>query len=153
MQQLPWTDVFAWVCRRAYPLQSPNSIAILWGRLSAARRTEQDDVQRLLRESVGKGDSQRFALGALCFGGLLFTAGAAPWALPYLYLLFIACAVPWRAWDFSRKKGAFFLLDFCYVSLHQHSATPGVQQSSPCTACMGAKHSHSWKLEALSEAC
>ena len=73
-------------------------------------------MQRLLRECSTPGDSQRFATGALVFGGLLFTAGVAPWALPFLYLLFIACAVPWRAWDFSKKKGTFFLLDFCYVS-------------------------------------
>lgn len=82
---------------------------------SAGRSTEQaTDMQRLLRESSTPGDSQRFAIGALVFGGLLFTAGAAPWALPFLYVLFIACAVPWRAWDFSKKKGTFFLLDFCY---------------------------------------
>jgi len=49
------------------------------------------------------------------YGALLYTAGAAPALLPALYLLFAAVAGPWRAWDFLRRKHAFFLIDFCYV--------------------------------------
>lgn len=95
-------------------------------------------MQRLLRESSTPGDSQRFAIGALVFGGLLFTAGAAPWALPFLYVLFIACAVPWRAWDFSKKKGTFFLLDFCYVSCCSDATngSPGILMQVACCAAL-----------------
>lgn len=49
------------------------------------------------------------------YSALLYTAGAAPALLPALYLLFAAVAGPWRAWDFLRRKHAFFLIDFCYV--------------------------------------
>ncbi len=61
-------------------------------------------------------DSQNFAIGSLVFGALAFVCGSAPWLLPYLYLVFAAVALPWRVYQFYRKRLTFFLLDFCYVS-------------------------------------
>ncbi|KAL4427859.1 hypothetical protein ABPG75_001948 [Micractinium tetrahymenae] len=57
------------------------------------------------------------ALGTALFGGLLALAGAAPWALPRVFLLFAATALPWRAWRFcmAQPRSAPFLLDFCYA--------------------------------------
>jgi Protein of unknown function (DUF2838) len=46
--------------------------------------------------------------------GLLFIAGAAPWALPGLFVLFVMVCMPWRAVSFARQKWTFFLIDFCY---------------------------------------
>ncbi|KAK9834072.1 hypothetical protein WJX81_007832 [Elliptochloris bilobata] len=56
-----------------------------------------------------------FTMGVAIYGALLYIAGAAPALLPALYLLFAAISGPWRAWDFLRRKHAFFLIDFCYV--------------------------------------
>ena len=62
-------------------------------------------------------DSQKFAIGSIVFGALAFACGSAPWALPHLYLIFAAIALPWRVCEFYKKRMTFFLLDFCYVSL------------------------------------
>ena len=56
-----------------------------------------------------------FTMGVAIYGALLYVAGAAPALLPAVYLLFAAVSGPWRAWDFVRRKSAFFLIDFCYV--------------------------------------
>lgn len=56
-----------------------------------------------------------FTMGVAIYGALLYMAGAAPALLPAVYLLFAAVSGPWRAWDFLRRKNAFFLIDFCYV--------------------------------------
>ena len=56
-----------------------------------------------------------FTMGVAIYGALLYVAGAAPALLPAIYLLFAAVSGPWRAWDFLRRKNAFFLIDFCYV--------------------------------------
>ena len=79
------------------------------------------DLQRIVRELGTKRDSQSFAAGTLLFGGLMFLAGSQPWALPWVYLLFICISLPLRTIDFVHRKWTFFLFDFCYVSC--------------CTAC------------------
>ncbi|KAF8072782.1 GPC1 [Scenedesmus sp. PABB004] len=52
--------------------------------------------------------------GASAFGGLLFVAGAVPAALPFVFLVFFAVAMPLRAAAFWRSSARFYLLDFCY---------------------------------------
>ena len=66
--------------------------------------------------SGGKQESQNFAIGSLLFAALVFVCGSAPWLLPQLYLVFAAVALPWRVYQFYRKRLSFYLLDFCYVS-------------------------------------
>ena len=66
--------------------------------------------------SGSKQESQNFAIGSLVFAALAFVCGSAPWLLPQLYLVFAAVALPWRVYQFYRKRLSFYLLDFCYVS-------------------------------------
>lgn len=63
-----------------------------------------------------KGDSQKFTLGSVLFGALLFVAGALPSSLPYLYLVFVAICLPARIVSFCRQRWTFFLIDFCYFA-------------------------------------
>ena len=65
--------------------------------------------------SGSKQESQNFAIGSLVFAALAFVCGCAPWLLPQLYLVFAAVALPWRVYQFYRKRLSFYLLDFCYV--------------------------------------
>jgi Protein of unknown function (DUF2838) len=76
---------------------------------------EAADVTRILREVGSKQEARLHAGGTLLFGGLLYIAGAQPWLLPYVFLLFLVIALPWRVYHFHRQKWDFFLLDFCYV--------------------------------------
>lgn len=71
------------------------------------------DLTRLAQRLNSRQDSSNFCTGVLLFGTLLYLLGAAPWALPYLYLVFFAVAFPWRAHHFCTHKWGFFLLDFC----------------------------------------
>lgn len=64
--------------------------------------------------SGSKQESQNFAIGSLVFAALAFVCGSAPWLLPQLYLVFAAVALPWRVYQFYRKRLSFYLLDFCY---------------------------------------
>lgn len=64
--------------------------------------------------SGSKQESQNFAIGSLVFGALAFACGSVPWLLPQIYLVFAAVALPWRCYQFYRKRLTFFLLDFCY---------------------------------------
>ncbi|KAK9835776.1 hypothetical protein WJX74_007661 [Apatococcus lobatus] len=72
------------------------------------------DLTRLAQRLNSRQDSSNFCTGVLLYGMLLYTLGAAPWALPYLYLVFFAVAFPWRTHHFCTHKWGFFLLDFCY---------------------------------------
>ncbi|EFN58064.1 hypothetical protein CHLNCDRAFT_142330 [Chlorella variabilis] len=51
------------------------------------------------------------------FGALLFLAGARPAALPAVFLLFAATALPWRVYHYTRvqPRNRVYLLDFCYA--------------------------------------
>lgn len=52
-----------------------------------------------------------------CHVCLLLTAGAYPWALPWILVAFTAVGLPCRIYDFATADNAvnaFFLLDFCY---------------------------------------
>ena len=57
------------------------------------------------------------AAGAAMFGALLFLAGARPAALPAVFLLFAATALPWRVYHYTRvqPRNRVYLLDFCYA--------------------------------------
>lgn len=83
---------------------------------------EATDVNRILKEVGSKQEAKFHAGGTLLFGGLLFVAGAQPWLLPSIFILFLVIALPWRAYHFHRQKWDFFLLDFCYVSHNIHRA-------------------------------
>ncbi|MEW5316845.1 MAG: hypothetical protein WDW38_008190 [Sanguina aurantia] len=61
-------------------------------------------------------DSAKFTAGLCLLCALVFCCGGLPSQLPAIYLLFAATAIPYRAWDFLRKKWAFFLCDFCYAA-------------------------------------
>jgi hypothetical protein len=54
--------------------------------------------------SSGKQDTTSYTAGSLLFGGLLFAAGAAAWTLPWLFVLFAAVCLPWRAYSFCKQK-------------------------------------------------
>lgn len=56
------------------------------------------------------------AVGATLFGVLLFLAGARPSLLPAVFLLFVAVALPWRAYHYTRvqPRNSPYLFDFCY---------------------------------------
>ncbi len=71
------------------------------------------DLTRLAQRLNSRQDSYYFFSGVLLFGALLFILGAAPWALPYVFLLFFTVAFPWRIHHFCSHKWGFFLLDFC----------------------------------------
>jgi hypothetical protein len=87
----------------------------------ASAPLEAPDVSKILKEVGSKQEAKFHAGGTLLFGGLLFLAGAQPWILPSIFLLFLVIALPWRAYHFHRQKWDFFLLDFCYVSHHSLS--------------------------------
>jgi hypothetical protein len=57
------------------------------------------------------------AAGIALFGALLFVAGAAPAALPAVFLLFVATALPWRVYHYTvaQPRNRMYLLDFCYA--------------------------------------
>lgn len=63
--------------------------------------------------------------GFLLFGSLAFVTGAAPWALPALYLAWAAVALPLRVHEFVTTRRAAFLLEFCYVSLSREREREG----------------------------
>lgn len=79
--------------------------------------TQQEvEAQAVARQLGSWGESCSFAAGSLLFGLLLFVAGAAPAALPALFLAFFFIAMPARVVHFCRMKWTFFLVDFCYFA-------------------------------------
>lgn len=62
----------------------------------------------------GREHTRQHAVGVAGFGALMFVAGAAPWALPAAFLLFVFTAIPWRIVSFYHRKWLFFCIDFCY---------------------------------------
>lgn len=73
-------------------------------------------VTTIARSLGRRVDSLKYTGGCIVMGGLLFCLGAAPQAIPALYLLFIATALPWRIISFVQRKWVFFLLDYCYFA-------------------------------------
>jgi hypothetical protein len=71
--------------------------------------------------SVAKGlgserEAQQFTMGTVLFGLLVFLTGAAPGAVPYMFITFFAICMPWRIVSFSQRKYGFYLIDFCYFA-------------------------------------
>lgn len=71
-------------------------------------------AKRALKELGQQGEDFKFFVGSASLGGLLFVAGAAPWALPMVFVLFTLTCLPWRAYSFITKGWVMFLIDFCY---------------------------------------
>jgi len=65
---------------------------------------------------AGSASTASHLRGFALFGALAFTTGAAPWALPVVYLAWAAVALPLRVHEFVTTRRAAFLLEFCYVS-------------------------------------
>lgn len=71
-------------------------------------------VAPALSPALGRARTRQHAAGVAGFGLLLFAAGAAPGALPAVFLAFVLTALPWRCADFVKRRWTFFLIDFCY---------------------------------------
>lgn len=89
------------------PLPSPPAAAI-------ALKPEAPIRQLAKYEAPSAGHA---AVGATLFGVLLFLAGARPSLLPAVFLLFVAVALPWRAYHYTRvqPRNSPYLFDFCYA--------------------------------------
>jgi hypothetical protein len=73
---------------------------------AAAKQHMHDPAVKHVVSQLGsaKKDTQSHAIGTILFGGVLFAAGAAPWALPWLFVLFALTCLPWRAYSFIKQK-------------------------------------------------
>lgn len=73
---------------------------------AAAKQHMHDPAVKHVVSQLGsaKKDTQSHAIGTILFGGVLFAAGAAPWALPWLFVLFSLTCLPWRAYSFIKQK-------------------------------------------------
>lgn len=121
-------------CPRATTVQAYAGDALISALPSQQSVTHIDPaapaVQQVSKTVGTAQDASQFAAGALCYGSLLFVAGAAPWSLPMVFVLFVLICIPWRMVNFCSKKYQFFLVDFCYVSILMFCT---MQRYAPCT--------------------
>lgn len=66
------------------------------------------------RQKAKRQDRVLYFLGSVVFAVGMFIVGAAPWAVEYFFLAFVAAGLPFRAIYYLRRKWQYFLLDFCY---------------------------------------
>lgn len=86
----------------------PNSKQKHAGRGAAAaaahKHLHDPAVKHVVSQLGAAKDTQHQTLGLLLFGGMAFAAGAAPWTLPWLFVLFAVTCLPWRAYSFCQQK-------------------------------------------------